>query len=364
MQIQEDILLAPYTTLRVGGPARFFVEAQSDHEILDALRFARERGLGVFVLGGGSNLLVSDEGFDGLVLHMAGGKLQALSDGSRGLRVVADSGVEWDAVVRLAVEQDAGGVECLAGIPGSVGGTPVQNVGAYGQEIASTLTRVHAVDLATDRVLDFAREECGFAYRRSLFNTGQVGRYVITQVEYRLELGAKPNLEYRDITQYFRESGAVQPSLAQTADAVRVIRSRKGMVLAEGDPDTRSAGSFFKNPVVGADVIQRLAKTAGCPVEQVPQYAAGSGYGAGVVKTSAAWLIELAGFSRGFALGRAALSSKHVLAITNRGDATAAEILALRDTVIAGVMERTGIRLEQEPVLLGFPIQNGRSALG
>jgi len=182
-------------------------------------------------------------------------------------------------------------------------------------------------------------------------------------VEYGLELGAKPSLEYRDLSQYFRERGDAHPTLVETADAVRVIRSRKGMVLAEGDADTRSAGSFFKNPVVGADVIQTLAKTAGCPVEEVPQYAAGSGYGAGVVKTSAAWLIELAGFSKGFALGRAALSSKYVLAITNRGGATAAEILALRDTVIAGVMARTGIRLEQEPVLLGFPIQNAASAI-
>jgi len=362
VQIQEDVALAPYTTLRVGGPARFFVEAQSDQQILEALRFARSRGLEIFVLGGGSNLLVSDEGFCGLVLHMAGGELQAFSDGSGGLRVVADAGVDWDAVVRLAVEENAGGIECLAGIPGSVGGTPVQNVGAYGQEIASTLTRVHAVDLAEDRVLNFARGECGFAYRRSRFNTEQAGRYAITQVEYRLELGAKPSLEYRDLSQYFRERGAEHPTLAETADAVRVIRSRKGMVLAEGDADTRSAGSFFKNPAVGADVIWTLAKTAGCPVEQVPQYRAGAEYGAGVVKTSAAWLIELAGFSKGFALGRAGLSSKHVLAITNRGGATAAEIVALRDTVIAGVMERTGIRLEQEPVLLGFPSQNGHSA--
>ena len=354
MEIQEDIALAPYTTLGVGGPARFFVETRSDQEILEAHRFAREQRLEMFILGGGSNLLVSDHGFDGVVVHIAGGELHAEEDGQGGLHIIADAGVQWDDVVRLAVERNAAGIECLAGIPGSVGGTPVQNVGAYGQEVASTLTRVHAVDLSTQQVVELSKEDCGFAYRRSLFNTERVGRYAITKVEYFLKLDQPPSLEYRDVRQYFDELGGGVPTLAQTADAIRIIRSRKGMVLSPDDPDARSAGSFFKNPVVPRETIARLAQTAGCAAEKIPQFPPGPEYDAGSVKTSAAWLIELAGFTRGFAIGRAALSSKHVLAITNQGGATALEIVTLRDTIVAGVQDRTGIRLQQEPVQLGF----------
>lgn len=356
MQIQENVVLAPFTTLRVGGPARFFIETRSDGDILQAYRFAREQGVGFFVLGGGSNLLVSDEGFSGVVVHISGGNLRATEEPNGLVRVVSDAGVDWDAVVRLAVDQNAAGVECLAGIPGSVGGTPVQNVGAYGQEVSGTISRVHAVDLSAEQVVELANEDCGFAYRKSLFNSRRKGRYAITGVEYLLRSDAPPNLGYRDVRQYFAERGIEQPTLAQTADAVREIRGRKGMVLAEDDPDTRSAGSFFKNPIVCRDTLSSLARTAGCEQDKVPQYPAGSGYGPDQIKLSAAWLIELAGFRKGFELGRAGLSTKHVLAITNRGGATASEIVALRDTVIAAVLDRTGIRLEQEPVLLGYPL--------
>lgn len=354
VEIQENIPLAPYTTLQVGGPARFFIATRSANEILEAYRFARTRHLQFFVLGGGSNLLVSDDGFNGVVVHIAGGEIDSTAAGQGKLRILSDAGVEWDALVRAAVQQNAAGVECLAGIPGNVGGTPVQNVGAYGQEVSGTITRVHAVDLSAEQVVELANEDCGFAYRRSLFNTRRKGRYAITRVEYVLHLNQPPSLEYRDVKHYFAERGVTHPSLAETAAAVRIIRARKGMLLAEGDPDSRSAGSFFKNPVVPSSSIAELARTANCAVDKVPQYPAGAGYDHTVVKISAAWLIELAGFKKGFASGRAALSSKHVLAITNRGGATASEIVALRDAVIAGVLERTGIRLEQEPVLLGF----------
>jgi UDP-N-acetylmuramate dehydrogenase len=256
--------------------------------------------------------------------------------------------------VRIAVEKNAAGIECLAGIPGSVGGTPVQNVGAYGQEVSGTIAKVHAVDLSAEQVVEFAREDCGFAYRKSLFNTRRKGRYAITRVEYLLHLDQPASLEYRDVKQYFADRGVTHPSLKETADAVRAIRARKGMLLADNDADSRSAGSFFKNPVVPAATVAALARTADCPIDKVPQFPAGAGYDRSMVKISAAWLIELAGFRKGFASGRAALSSKHVLAIVNRGGATASEIVALRDAVIAGVLERTGIRLEQEPVLLGF----------
>jgi UDP-N-acetylmuramate dehydrogenase len=352
----ENVSLAQYTTLGVGGAARWFVETVDEEEMLAAVRFARVRGVAHFILGGGSNLLVSDEGFNGVVVRVAGGALAWAEGGDGTGRIVADAGIDWESVVRLAVEKNGAGVECLAGIPGSVGGTPVQNVGAYGQEVSRTIVRVRGLDLAAEKAVELTASECGFGYRRSIFNTTERGRYAITRVEYRLAIGGKPLLEYRDVKNFFAERGIARPTLAETAAAVREIRARKGMLLAEGDADSRSAGSFFKNPVVRAEEVARLAAIAGCRVADVPQFPAGWGYEPEdcVVKLSAAWLMELAGFGKGFAMGRAGLSSKHVLAIVNRGGATAGEIVTLRDAVIEEVWARTAIRLEQEPVLLGF----------
>ena len=356
MTIHENVSLAQFTTLGVGGAARWFAETGDEQEMLAAVRFARARCVPCFILGGGSNLLVSDEGFAGVVVRVAGGALEWAEAGDGMGRITASAGAEWDAVVRLAVEKNGAGVECLAGIPGSVGGTPVQNVGAYGQEVAQTIVRVRALDLVAENAVDLTAAECGFGYRRSIFNSTEKGRYAITRVDYRLAIGGKPLLEYRDVKNFFAERGVARPTLVETAAAVREIRARKGMLLVADDADSRSAGSFFKNPVVTVDALARLAATAGCRVADVPQFPAGWGFAAEdcVVKLSAAWLIELAGFQKGFAMGRAGLSTKHVLAIVNRGGATAAEIVALRDTVIEGVLARTGVRLEQEPVLLGF----------
>jgi UDP-N-acetylmuramate dehydrogenase len=354
--IQENVGLAQYTTLGVGGVARWFVETGEEEEILAAVRFARAQGVGCFLLGGGSNLLVSDEGFDGVVVRLRGETPRWEDAGDGSGCITASAGAEWESVVRLAVEKNGAGVECLAGIPGSVGGTPVQNVGAYGQEVSHAIIRVRALDTVTETAVELTAAECGFGYRRSIFNSIEKGRYAITRVDYGLAIGGKPLLEYRDVKNYFAERGVARPTLAATAAAVREIRARKGMLLVADDPDSRSAGSFFKNPVVTVDVLARLAAIAGCRVADVPQFPAGWGYVAEdcVVKLSAAWLIELAGYKKGFAMGRAGLSSKHVLAIVNRGGATAAEIVALRDAVIEGVRARTGIGLEQEPVLLGF----------
>jgi UDP-N-acetylmuramate dehydrogenase len=353
--LQENISLAQYTTLKVGGPARWLVEARNDAEVLAALRFAREQRAGCFILGGGSNLLVSDEGFSGVVIRIASTGC-VWEDGHDGkARLVACAGTDWDSVVRLAVEKNGAGIECLAGIPGSAGGTPVQNVGAYGQEVSRVIAEVCALDLEAERAVRFTPGECEFSYRRSLFNSTARGRYAITQVVYSLQLDGPPHLEYRDVRRYFAERGIERPSLAETAAAVREIRARKGMLLDEADVDSRSAGSFFKNPVVSQERVPGLAAIADCHPDEVPQFAAGDLLPTGnTVKLSAAWLIELAGFHKGFSLGRAALSSKHVLAIVNLGGATAAEIVALRDTVVDAVFTRTGIRLEQEPVTLGF----------
>ena len=358
MTILEDVPLAQYTTLGVGGPARWLVDAKTDLEVIEAVRLARTHAVPYFILGGGSNLLVSDDGFPGVIIRIANGTLTIDALQQPGTAFLeADAGVEWDAVVRAAVANNAAGIECLAGIPGSVGGTPVQNVGAYGQEVASTIVQVHAIDLTAERSVCFSREECGFAYRRSIFNTTHKDRYAITRVQYRLKLDQPPHLAYRDVQQYFAERGLTQPSLSETADAVRAIRARKGMLIAADDPDSRSAGSFFKNPVIPFATIPRLAALADCRVEAVPQFPAGSAGtpAGGMVKLSAAWLIELAGFHKGFTAGRAGLSTRHVLAIVNRGAATAAEIIALRDTILDAVCARTAVRLEQEPVMLGFP---------
>ncbi len=355
MTILEDVSLAQYTTLGVGGPARWYVEARTDHDLLQAVRFARAQSVPFFVLGGGSNLLVSDGGFPGVVIRIANDTLaiHALTNSGTAF-IEADAGVAWDAVVGAAVEQNAAGIECLAGIPGSVGGTPVQNVGAYGQEVSGTIFEVHAIDLEAEQRVRFSQAECGFSYRRSIFNSTQQGRYAITHVQYQLKLDQAPQLAYRDVKQYFAERGVAHPSLDETAAAVREIRARKGMLLSAGDSDSRSAGSFFKNPVVPAEKVPGLAAIAGCHPDEVPQFPAGAGQPGGAVKLSAAWLIERAGFHKGFRMGQAGISSKHTLALVNLGGALAAEIVALRDAVMHGVEQRFAIRLEQEPVALGF----------
>ena len=355
MAFLENIPLAPFTTLGVGGPARWFVETGDENETLTAIRFARENNLPYFILGGGSNLLVSDEGFPGVVIHIAGSNAVWRDEQNGTATIVASAGTDWDSVVQLAVDKNCAGIECLAGIPGSVGGTPVQNVGAYGQEVSHSIVSVRALDLEAEEGIDLAAGDCGFSYRRSIFNTTQTGRYAITRVVYSLRLDGSPHLEYRDVKQYFAERAIAHPTLAETAAAIRIIRARKGMLLAEDDPDSHSAGSFFKNPIVPPATVSRLAALANCPADEVPRFPSGE---EAMVKLSAAWLIELAGFHKGHTMGRAGLSTKHVLAIINRGGATASEILALRDAILNAVETRTAIRLEQEPVMLGFPFSH------
>ncbi len=348
MQMREDIRLAPYTTLQVGGVARYFAEAASDSDVIEALHWARARALPVFVLGGGSNLLVSDQGFDGLVLHMAIEGIEAREH--QGKRIFsAGAGVDWDTLVVRAVRENCAGVECLSGIPGSVGGTPVQNVGAYGQDVSETIVRVCAVDATTQQPVEFTNAACGFSYRHSRFNGCEARRFIVTRVEYALHPGAKPKIAYTDLKRYFNAELLDEDtaSLSTVRDAVLAIRRSKGMVLDENDADSRSAGSFFKNPVVSFAVYERIAATSATPV---PHYDAGPGE----VKLLAAWLIEQSGIGKGFALGPAAISSKHTLALVNLGGATAADLLRLKDLVQQRVQQRFGVELRPEPVMLGF----------
>ena len=347
-QVQEQVLLAPFTTFHIGGPASYFCEVASEVELVEAVQFARQHGLKVFILGGGSNLLVGDDGFDGLVIRIViESSVEPVRDG-RFVDYTVAAGTDWNAFVLSVCEQGISGVECLAGIPGSVGGTPVQNVGAYGQEVASTITAVRAFDLEADAFVTLSHGQCGFAYRRSIFNTSQRGRYVVTAVTFRFDLEARPNLAYADLQRHFADwdENKPAPTPLDVYHAVRAIRHRKGMLIVEGEADCRSAGSFFKNPVVPPAALDRIAVNLELPVGEVPHWPAAEG----MVKLPAAWLLERAGFTKGFALGQAGISSRHTLALINRGHATAADIFALRDRIFSEVYSRFGIRLEQEPV--------------
>jgi UDP-N-acetylmuramate dehydrogenase len=345
MYIEENRILAPLTTFAIGGPARWFVEAQSEADIVEASSWAQQHKVPLFVLGGGSNVLIADAGFNGLVLHIAlKGVEQRELPGSRVLFHVA-AGEDWDCFVRRAVEENCAGVECLAGIPGTVGGTPVQNVGAYGQEVSSVIDSVRAFDLKDRRMAELEAADCGFSYRKSRFNSTDARRFIVTRVDYQLQRGAAPVLKYPDLQRAFPPDA--KPSLAEVAAAVRRIRQSKGMVLVDCDPDCRSAGSFFKNPILHEDHANRIEfLTRKAP----PRFPAGPDK----VKIPAAWLIEQAGFARGFAIDKAGISTKHTLALVNRGGATASEILALAAEIRSAVEKKFGVVLHPEPVFIGF----------
>jgi UDP-N-acetylmuramate dehydrogenase len=348
IEIQENVALAPLTTLGVGGDARFFVKAESVRDVEEAVVFARGRDLPLFVLGGGSNLLISDRGWDGLVLQIG---ILGINERQAESKVdfEAGAGVDWDDFVAHSVARNCGGIECLSGIPGSVGGTPVQNVGAYGQEVSETIASVLAFDRNENCVRELKVAECGFTYRASTFNGSQRGRYIILRITYQLFSDSKPSLRYGDLQQYFAgRDGA--PSLSEIREAVRAIRASKGMLISPGDRDSRSAGSFFKNPVLTASMHEELMRRAAERGLEVPSYPALSQQR----KISAAWLVENSGFQKGYVSGKAEISSKHALAIVNRGGATAANILALKDEIQERVEDTWGIRLEPEPVLVGF----------
>jgi UDP-N-acetylmuramate dehydrogenase len=348
MVITENVPLAPLTTLKVGGPARYFIEAKTVAEVSEAVDFSRSRSLSLFVLGGGSNLVISDAGWPGLVLKIGLTGIDHRHESGRDI-LEAGAGEDWDKFVGFAVTHNCSGIECLSGIPGSVGGTPVQNVGAYGQEVSRTIESVLALDLKDSQLHELCNEACGFSYRTSIFNTTERGRYIILRVSYSLQQGGDAFIAYADLKKYFAGWNE-KPTLANTRDAVRKIRAGKGMLIVSGDDDCRSAGSFFKNPILSADQYQALATRATAKKLQIPNYPALDAQ----KKVSAAWLVEHSGFSRGYGSGRVGISRKHALAIVNRGDATAADVLIFKEVIQQRVEEIWGIRLEPEPVFIGF----------
>jgi UDP-N-acetylmuramate dehydrogenase len=356
LNIQKNVPLAGKTTLKIGGKARFFVEAKSENDIVEAVQFAETNNLEIFILGGGSNVLIADEGFDGLVLQIAlrgistgaQASLPALSATAQKTQLTAQAGEDWDEFVAFCVENNLAGVECLSGIPGFVGGTPVQNVGAYGQEVSETIIAVRAFDRRTKSFVDLSNVQCGFAYRTSIFDTTEKNRYIVLNVTYALRRGGEPKIVYADLKKYFGEK---KPNLQETRDAVIEIRSAKSMVINENDPNSQSAGSFFKNPIVSKAKFTEISeKATSFGIESVPNFA----FDDENVKVPAAWLIEKSGFQKGFRMGRAGLSTNHTLAIVNLGGAAAKDILALKEEIQAKVAECFEIQLKTEPVFVGF----------
>ena len=348
MTVLENVYLAPLTTLKVGGPARYFTEPKSAAEVAEGVNFARSKDLPLFVLGGGSNLVVSDAGWPGLVLKLAVRGIEERTENGKTLFDVG-AGEEWDRFVARAVARNCAGVECLSGIPGSVGGTPVQNVGAYGQEVSETIESVQVFDLIDGQVRELCAEACGFQYRTSIFNTSERGRFIILRVTYSLTPGGNPRIDYADLKKHFAGFQNI-PSLTSTREAVRRIRAAKAMLITPGDEDCRSAGSFFKNPVLSAEQYDQLMARAKEKGLQVPSYPALDAQR----KVSAAWLVEHSGFSKGYSSGRVGISRKHALAIVNRGEASAADILGLNEHIQQRVEELWNIHLEPEPVFVGF----------
>jgi len=331
------------TTLKIGGPARYFVRAVTETDVFEAFEFVKAKSIDIFVLGGGSNILVSDSGFDGLVLQIALAGRQR-QDVDEVAVVTAQAGEDWDGLVQFCVAERLAGLECLSGIPGLVGGTPVQNVGAYGQEVSESILSVRCFDRSSSQIVELENADCGFAYRTSIFNTKDLDRYVVLAVTYRLRQNGEPKIVYKDLVDFF--SGR-QPTLQETREAVLTIRRAKSMVIDPTDPNSQSAGSFFKNPIVSKEKYEEIAAEINGAVPKFPADAEN-------VKIPAAWLIENSGFHKGYRLGNAGISTRHTLAIINCGGATAAEVLALKDAVQDRVEDKFGIVLRPEPVLIGF----------
>jgi UDP-N-acetylmuramate dehydrogenase len=353
LSIQEDVLLAPYTTLGVGGPARFFIRARTEDQVREGLEFAGKHACPVFILGGGSNLVVSDSGFPGLVLKIELSGIGLAEDNSEE-KVSAAAGEDWDRFVQYCVDRNLAGIECLSGIPGTVGGTPIQNVGAYGEDVSETIARIRILDRTNHSIADLSNSDCRFAYRASIFNTTHKGCYIILRVDFVLRPSGRPCLRYRDLERWF-SGNASMPSIGHVREAVLQIRKTKGMLLHGDGSDLKSAGSFFKNPVVDSDQVSSLDEKAhACGILASTEYIPFFTDPSGRAKLSAAWLVERAGFHKGFIHRNVGISDKHSLALINRGNATANEVIDLMHMIQDRVLTLFEIKLQPEPVFIGF----------
>ena len=337
-----DVLLADHTTLRVGGPARRMITVETESELVEAVRDFDASEEPVLVLGGGSNLLVGDAGFDGTVIEIATRGVVEDTTACAGAVITVAAGEPWDPLVEYAIERGWGGFEAMSGIPGLVGATPIQNVGAYGAEVSELISMVRTLDRFTGQLKTLFPIECGFGYRTSRLKSDP-GRFVVLSVNFQLPLGAMSQpIRYPELARILDVEVGQRVAAAEVREAVLALRTAKGMVLRQDDHDTWSAGSFFTNPILSPAIARTLPADA-------PRFSQPDG----MIKTSAAWLIEQAGFSRGYGHGAARLSGKHTLALTNRGGATTADLLSLAREIRNGVTARFGIELVPEPVLVG-----------
>ena len=339
----EHVPLAPLTTLGVGGPARWLLPWRDVAELRAGLAFAKEKAVPWWLLGGGSNVIVADAGLAGLVLQPVGDRVDFAAPARGIVAVAVDAGLTWDALVAESVARGLGGIECLSGIPGLAGSAPIQNIGAYGQDVAEVIDSVEVLDTQGDCVERWPLARCAFGYRDSAFKRVP-GRWIVTRVHLRLRADAAPCLKYAQVAQVMQDQPA---TLQRVREAVIALRRAKGMVVDPGDPDSRSVGSFFVNPIVAPAVAEavraRLDRDG-----KMPQWPSGA-----QVKLSAAWLIEHSGMTRGYGGGRVGLSGKHTLALVNRGGATASDVLAFAQEVVERVHAASGVVLQREPVLLG-----------
>ncbi|WP_439946288.1 UDP-N-acetylmuramate dehydrogenase [Streptomyces sp. BBFR109] len=351
MQVLHDAPLAPLTTFRLGGPATRLITATTDGEVIEAVREADAAGTPLLVIGGGSNLVIGDKGFDGTALRIATRGVEL-----SGTTLELAAGEVWTDAVARTVEAGLAGIECLSGIPGSAGATPIQNVGAYGQEVSATITEVVAYDRTAGETVTLTNAECAFSYRHSRFKD-EPERYVVLRVRFALEDagGLSAPVKYAETARALGVEAGDRVALATARDTVLKLRAGKGMVLDPEDHDTWSAGSFFTNPILTdtdfAAFRARVRERLGADAEP-PAYPAGEGR----TKTSAAWLIDKAGFTKGYGAGPARISTKHTLALTNRGGATTEDLLALAREVVAGVREAFGVTLVNEPVTVGVSL--------
>ena len=353
MQVREHVPLSELTTLRVGGPARRLVTAATVEEVIEVVAGADAAGEPLLIIAGGSNLLIGDRGFDGTVLQV-GLEGIAIGETGDGFRAVAGAGEPWDGVVARCVAEGLAGLECLSGIPGSTGATPIQNVGAYGQDVSETVVSVSAYDRRSQTVVQLEPGQCGFGYRTSAFKGSD--RYVVLRVSFALERSPLARgIRYAELARALGVEPGGRPSLGATREAVLELRRGKGMVIDPDDPDSVSAGSFFLNPILSREAfssLERLAVQRLGEGTRVPVWPDADGS----VKTSAAWLIERAGFHRGYGNGRAGISSKHTLAIVNRGGASSGELVAVAREMRDGVQAAFGVQLHPEPTLVGVEL--------
>jgi UDP-N-acetylmuramate dehydrogenase len=352
LRFEEDVPLAPFTTLGSGGRSRYLCRVASVDQLSEALEFSQRHDLPVFILGGGSNVVVSDDGFPGLTIKLEILGRNSSDAGPEEVILEVAAGESWDALVEWSVQRGLAGLECLSGIPGCVGATPIQNVGAYGAEVSQTITSVHCLDRTTGSIQSFSNPDCDFGYRSSRFKTRDRGRYVVLAVDFRLRQSAEPVIVYPELKSAFLlhhpdliDAGDPIERLNAVRSTVLMLRRSKSMVLDSGDENSRSVGSFFVNPILSPSEFRQFLQLCrdNDPALDPPHFPVGASF-----KVSAAWLIERSGFTRGFKMGGVGISSRHALALVNLGGGSS-ELLRLADSIRAAVLLRFGIKLEQEP---------------